>query len=117
MPSSASMRSSACSKGCVRTYKPWSSTCMTGTRTSIARSAAPMAPREEEADTMTIKAQFNNSDEFLEELAQESDQVTDRILRVTCLHKQQPGMPITQLSVVAGARVRGVLLEFVAYCG
>jgi hypothetical protein len=26
-------------------------------------------------------------------------------------------MPITQLSVVAGARVRGVLLEFTQYCG
>jgi hypothetical protein len=75
------------------------------------------APRGMEETRMSIKVQFNQIDEFLEELTQEREAVTDRILRVTYVHAQQSGMPIVQLSVVAGVLVRGVLIEFVQRCG
>ena len=66
---------------------------------------------------MAIKVQFHQIDEFLEELTQEREAVTDRILRITYLHTQHAGMPMVHLSVVAGVLVRGVLIEFVQRCG
>jgi hypothetical protein len=40
-----------------------------------------------EETRMAIKMQFNQLDEFLEELTQEREAVTDRILRVTYVHR------------------------------
>jgi hypothetical protein len=78
---------------------------------------ALVVERGREGTRMSIKVQFHQIDEFLEELTQEREAVTDRILRVTYLHAQHSGMPIVHLSVVAGALVRGVLIEFVQRCG
>jgi hypothetical protein len=66
-----------------------------------------------------MRIKFSTADEFLEELTREAValQVEDNILRLTFRYAQSGQAPLTYMSVVAGAVVRGKLVELHQYVG
>src|SRR5215510_5064402 len=66
-----------------------------------------------------MKIKFSTAEEFLEELTREAValQVEDKIVRLTFHYTQSGQAPLTSMSVVAGAVVRGKLVELHQYVG
>jgi len=66
---------------------------------------------------MTV-VQFNNTEEFLAELAADLVQLDRKLVRVTNLYQQSTQTPIIQyVSVVATARVAADILRLDVFCG
>ena len=62
--------------------------------------------------------QFNNTEEFLAELAADLDKLDRHLVRVTNLYQQSTQMPVIQyVSVVATARVATDIIRLDVYCG
>ncbi len=66
-----------------------------------------------------MRIKFSTAEEFLEELTREAlaQQVEDGILRLTFQYQQSGQAPLTYMSVVAGAVVRGKIVELHEYVG
>src|SRR5438128_5454043 len=71
----------------------------------------------------SMKIKFSNVDEFLAELTKECESssgpyaIDDQILRLTYSYRQDPHIPLSYLSVVAGVVVRGKIVELHHYVG
>ena len=62
--------------------------------------------------------QFNNTEEFLAELAADLEKLDRHLVRVTNLYQQSTQMPVIQyVSVVATARVATDIIRLDVYCG
>ena len=62
--------------------------------------------------------QFNNTEEFLAELAADLDKLDRHLVRVTNLNQQSSQLPVIQyVSVVATARVATDIIRLDVYCG
>ena len=70
-----------------------------------------------------MRVKFSTADEFLTELTQECSSssgpyaVDDQILRLTYSYRQDPHIPLSYLSVVAGVVIRGKIVELHQYVG
>ena len=70
-----------------------------------------------------MRVKFSTADEFLAELTKEctsssgSYAVDDQILRLTYSYRQDPHVPLSYLSVVAGVVIRGKIVELHQYVG
>jgi hypothetical protein len=66
-----------------------------------------------------MRIRFSTSEEFLEELAKEAKahEVDEDILRLTFHYQQSGQAPLTFMSVVVGAVVRGKIIELHQYIG
>jgi len=62
--------------------------------------------------------QFNNTEEFLAELAADLDKLDRHLVRVTNLYQQSTQMPLIQyVADVATARVATDIIRLDVYCG
>lgn len=62
--------------------------------------------------------QFNDIDEFIENLAKDREFVDRRIVRVTNLYRQSTLTPsIRHLTAIATTRISGELVRLEVYCG
>ena len=70
-----------------------------------------------------MRVKFSTVDEFLAELTKECTSssgpyaVDDQILRLTYTYRQDPHIPLSYLSVVAGVVIRGKIVELYHYVG
>ena len=62
--------------------------------------------------------QFNNTEEFLAELAADLEKLDRHLVRVTNLYQQSTQMPVIEyVSVVATARMATDIIRLDVYCG
>jgi hypothetical protein len=68
-----------------------------------------------------MRVKFSTADEFLEELTKECTgtagpyAIDDKIVRLTFRYQQTKTMPIVHMSIIAGAVVRGKIIELNQY--